>query len=83
MLYYAEKEVVEEVFDPAIEISLEDAEGDRSEAGDRRHRTDPGRVQIVRTNRNTERKEPDPYRRSAKKNGKSFTISILKKRKIS
>ena len=60
---YAEREVVEEVFDPAIEISLEDAEkinpalhiGDIAQV--ELHSKD--RVQIIRTYCNTECKEPD------------------------
>ena len=57
---YAEKEVVEEVMDPALEISLEDAEkidsalhiGDVAQV--------PGALQGIRTYCNAECQEPDP-----------------------
>ena len=48
---YAEKTVVEEVFDPAMEISLEEA--------DRRYRTDPCTFKRVWAYCNTECEESD------------------------
>lgn len=51
---YAEKEVVEEVFDPAIEITLEDAEEIDSAIADRRCLSGSGTVQRVWTYCNNE-----------------------------
>ena len=53
---FAEKEVVEEVMDPALEISLEEAEQLDSSL----QLGDPGGIQVLRQDRHPERQEPDP-----------------------
>ena len=70
---YAEKTVVEEVEDKLEQISLEDAKeiDSKFELGDIVH------IPIPRTQRTLS------FRRSAKKSVRLYTISILKKKKIS